>query len=171
MAYSFADEARPQQQEKKLEDDPDMPGAKAEEDQEHPNDDDTGALGESDDDEDDDDDEAFESVELAMVPMADMLNHKTGYNNARLFHETAGLHMKAITTIRQGEQVYNTYGELCNADLLRKYGFADEENPNDLVEINGDAVVEACAWRKEGKIDPSLKEKKVRAYTVRLMYI
>ncbi|ORY98597.1 hypothetical protein BCR43DRAFT_487807 [Syncephalastrum racemosum] len=159
MAYSFADEARPQQQENKSADDSES-GAKKEEVQEQLNNEDGDVSGDSDDDEDDED-EAFESVELAMVPMADMLNHKTGFNNARLFHEAAGLHMKAIKTIRKDEQVYNTYGDLCNADLLRKYGFADEENPNDLVEINGDAVVEACAWRKEGEIDPSLREKKI----------
>ncbi|KAI8081935.1 uncharacterized protein B0P05DRAFT_538703 [Gilbertella persicaria] len=81
---------------------------------------------------------------ISMVPMADMLNHKTGYNNARLFHETDSLQMKAIKDIKEGEQIYNTYGDLCNADLLRKYGFTDEKNEFDLVEIDGPLVVEIC---------------------------
>lgn len=109
--------------------------------------------------EEDDEEEEEEEEEglLAMVPMADMLNHKTGYNNARLFHEPDGLHMKAIKTIQEGEQIYNTYGELCNADLLRKYGFADENNPFDLCELYGDEVVRLCCQDTEEE----LRDKKV----------
>lgn len=105
------------------------------------------AEEDADDDreEEDEDEEAPPKELLAMVPMADMLNHKTGYNNARLFHESDCLRMKAIKDIREGEQIYNTYGELCNADLLRKYGFADENNPFDLCELNGGQVIDMFA--------------------------
>lgn len=34
-------------------------------------------------DEDDDDEEEEEQLNVSMVPMADMLNHKTGFNNVR----------------------------------------------------------------------------------------
>lgn len=110
------------------------------------------AEEDADDDkeEEDEDEEAPPKELLAMVPMADMLNHKTGYNNARLFHESDCLRMKAIKDIREGEQIYNTYGELCNADLLRKYGFADENNPFDLCELNGGQVIDMFA--KEDKL-------------------
>lgn len=37
-----------------------------------------------DEDEDDEDEEAEPNVSVSMVPMADMLNHKTGHNNVRL---------------------------------------------------------------------------------------
>lgn len=37
-----------------------------------------------DEDEDDEDEEAEPKVTVSMVPMADMLNHKTGHNNVRL---------------------------------------------------------------------------------------
>lgn len=110
------------------------------------------------DKEDEEDEETPPKELLAMVPMADMLNHKTGYNNARLFHEADCLRMKAIKDIREGEQIYNTYGDLCNADLLRKYGFADENNPFDLCELNGGQVIDMFA--KEDK----LRDKKVRFF-------
>ncbi|KAI7848909.1 hypothetical protein BDC45DRAFT_295288 [Circinella umbellata] len=105
----------------------------------------------------DDDEEEEEEGLLAMVPMADMLNHKTGFNNARLFHEPDCLRMKAIKFIKAGDQMYNTYGDLCNADLLRKYGFADENNSFDLVEINGGQVVELCC----DDTNASLRDRKI----------
>jgi SET domain-containing protein 6 len=109
-------------------------------------------------DESEDDEEEEEEGLIAMVPMADMLNHKTGYNNARLFHESDSLQMKAIKDIEKDEQIYNTYGELCNADLLRKYGFADENNPFDIVELDGTLVVNECCPKDNKKT----KEKKVK---------
>ena len=88
-----------------------------------------------------------------------MLNHKTGFNNARLFYETDSLQMKAIKDIKQGEQIYNTYGDLCNSDLLRKYGFTDEKNEFDLVELDGPLIVEHC--NVDEKEDEEVIEKKV----------
>lgn len=96
------------------------------------------------DSDDEGDEEEEEKVNVSMVPMADMLNHKTGHNNARLFHEKDCLRMVAIKPIKNGQQIYNTYGELCNADLLRKYGFVDVPNPNDIAEISGESVVAKC---------------------------
>jgi SET domain-containing protein 6 len=91
-------------------------------------------------------------VSVSMVPMADMLNHKTGHNNARLFHEKDCLRMVAIKNIPTGQQIYNTYGDLCNADLLRKYGFVDVPNPHNIVEISGEVVVAKCRQGlEEGK--------------------
>ncbi|CAG8438367.1 9830_t:CDS:2 [Acaulospora morrowiae] len=90
-----------------------------------------------------------------MMPMADMLNHKTGFNNARLFREKGTLQMIAIKQISEGEQIFNTYGDLCSAELLRKYGFVDENNINDIVEINGRQVVDTLS------VDKDTKEKKV----------
>ncbi|KAL0094670.1 hypothetical protein J3Q64DRAFT_1629571 [Phycomyces blakesleeanus] len=107
---------------------------------------------EDEDDEDEDEDEDEEGAELiAMVPLADTLNHKTGFNNARLFHEPEFLEMKAFKDIRKGEQIYNTYGDLCNADLLRKYGFVDEPNEFDIVEINGADVVSTFSNPEENE--------------------
>ncbi|KAK3818907.1 MAG: hypothetical protein J3Q66DRAFT_281983 [Benniella sp.] len=101
-------------------------------------------------DEDDDEDEDAK-VSVSMVPMADMLNHKTGHNNARLFHEKECLRMVAIKPIKAGGQIYNTYGDLCNADLLRKYGFVDVPNPHNIAEISGQSVVSQCIEAVEGE--------------------
>jgi SET domain-containing protein 6 len=79
--------------------------------------------------------------EIVMMPMADMLNHKTGFNNARLFiqnesSENSPYEMKAISNISKGSEIFNTYGDLGNSDLLRKYGFVDGlDNPHNIVTI------------------------------------
>lgn len=44
-----------------------------------------------DDDEENEDEEAEPKVNVSMVPMADMLNHKTGHNNVRLSLENVEL--------------------------------------------------------------------------------
>ena len=43
------------------------------------------------------------------------------------------LTLLTIHTYTQGEEVMNTYGPLCNAGLVRMYGFAESDNPNDKV--------------------------------------
>jgi SET domain-containing protein 6 len=121
MAYSFHDELTPK------------PSSKA-------NGDEKKETEEDDDDDEDEEEEEEAGGIIAMVPMADMLNHRTGFNNARLFHEPEAVQMRAIKDIQVSEQIYNTYGDLCNADLLRKYGFVDEPNDFDIVEISGDLV-------------------------------
>lgn len=60
---------------------------------------------------------------VSMVPFADLLNHKTGCNNARLFFEDDQLSMRCIRACAKGEQLYNTYGDLGNTELLLKYGY------------------------------------------------
>ncbi|ORY22965.1 hypothetical protein BCR39DRAFT_487517, partial [Naematelia encephala] len=99
----------------------------------------TGALDNDDDDEDDDDDDddddEEDANEVAMIPMADMLNAVTGLDNARLFsHEEAtaqsvvkgkGYTMISTSAIKAGEQILNTYDVVPNSGLLRKYGHVD----------------------------------------------
>ena len=95
--------------------------------------------GDSEDEDEDEDDE--ESVShIAMVPWADMLNARHGCDNARLFYEPERLAMQATRAIRQGEQIWNVYGDPPNSDLLRRYGHTDEENPADVVEVTADLV-------------------------------
>ncbi|KAF9904903.1 hypothetical protein BX616_001142 [Lobosporangium transversale] len=109
------------------------------------------------DEEMDDDDEDEEKINVSMVPMADMLNHKTGHNNARLFHEKECLRMVAIANIQAGQQIYNTYGELCNADLLRKYGFVDVPNPHNIAEISGELVINKFTQQDEAGKDEKVE--------------
>lgn len=95
---------------------------------------------------DDDDDPA----NVAMVPMADMLNARYGCASAKLFYEGRDLRMVTTRSIRQGEQIWNTYGDPPNSDLLRRYGHVDQVpltdggigNPADIVEIRADLVME-----------------------------
>lgn len=88
---------------------------------------------------------------------------------AKLFHEQTSLKMVTTKPIRAGEQIvrsttslmfnkanpgqWNTYGDLPNSDLLRRYGHVDmlplpqggEGNPADIVEIRADLVVSVLA--------------------------
>ncbi|KAI9601220.1 hypothetical protein H4Q26_001029 [Puccinia striiformis f. sp. tritici PST-130] len=68
-----------------------------------------GSLILSHDDQDEEEREAVQDI--ALVPLADLLNAKTGSEN------------------------YNTYGDPPNADLLRRYGHVDV-NRYDVVEIS-----------------------------------
>ncbi|RUS23062.1 hypothetical protein BC937DRAFT_92821 [Endogone sp. FLAS-F59071] len=100
---------------------------------------------------DSDSDSDIPNVVITMVPLADMLNHRTGHNNARLFYEPEQLEMRATKAIATGTQVYNTYGDRPNSDLLRRYGFVDEVNDHDSVEISGELVVEVSCGEEEAK--------------------
>ncbi|KAH9033284.1 SET domain-containing protein [Lactarius pseudohatsudake] len=109
--------------------------------------DDTGNIEEDVESNDDDGDDP---ANVAMVPMADMLNARYGCANAKLFDEDRDLRMVTTRSVRQGEQIWNTYGDLPNSELLRRYGHVDQVplaeggigNPADIVEIRADLVVE-----------------------------
>ncbi|KAF6059837.1 SET domain family protein [Candida albicans] len=85
---------------------------------------------EEDEDKEDDDDDEEEDNEYykSMVPFADTLNADTHLNNAILIYSTDQLIMTCIKPIAKGEQVYNTYSDHPNSELLRRYGY---------VELNG----------------------------------
>ncbi|TDL26018.1 SET domain-containing protein [Rickenella mellea] len=114
---------------------------------------------ESDDDEDD-------TADVSMVPMADMLNARYESENAKLFYEEKELKMVTTRAIAKGEQIWNTYGNLPNADLLRRYGHIDilpfpggeEGNPADVVEVLASLVVEIVLREGHGT-DSALKER------------
>ncbi|KAI9455472.1 SET domain-containing protein [Lactarius psammicola] len=97
-----------------------------------------------------DDGDSDDPANVAMVPMADMLNARYGCANAKLFYEDRDLRMVTTRSIRQGEQIWNTYGDPPNSDLLRRYGHVDQVpladgglgNPADIVEIRADLVIE-----------------------------
>ncbi|KAI0221293.1 N-lysine methyltransferase SETD6 [Lamellibrachia satsuma] len=88
------------------------------------------------DDEDNDDDINQQVSPPVMVPMADVLNH-IAKNNAHLNFGKEVLTMVAKVPICRGEEIFNTYGELANFQLLHMYGFAESypHNHYDTVEI------------------------------------
>jgi len=66
-------------------------------------------------------------------------------SQARLFYEENFLSMKALTTIRPGEEIFNDYGPLPRSDLLRRYGYiTDNYAKYDVVEIPFDMIRKAA---------------------------
>ncbi|GAA6058608.1 hypothetical protein JCM10212_004019 [Sporobolomyces blumeae] len=123
---------------------------------------DSKAKEESEEDEDDSDDEDEEEREdvadVAAVPFADLLNAKSGCDNARLFYEPQTLNMMSTSRIPAGSQIFNTYADPPNSDLLRRYGHVDEVNDADLVEIGLEDVVDVVG---EGNgLDEAEREKR-----------
>lgn len=102
---------------------------------------------------DDSEEEEGESFEKVMCPLADLLNADSQQNNARLFYQHDSLDMRATQAIRAGQQVYNTYGDLPNSDLLRRYGYTQVVNPFDVAEIPGDEVTLAVAMTDAERVD------------------
>ncbi|KAI5956444.1 RKM4 [Candida jiufengensis] len=80
------------------------------------------------------DDETKEEISIlldgnlkSMVPLADTLNADTNYNNAVVIHESDYLVVTSIKDIKQGEQIYNTYSNHPNSEILRRYGYVEPE--------------------------------------------
>ncbi|KAJ5972796.1 uncharacterized protein N7479_002714 [Penicillium vulpinum] len=107
---------------------------------------------EDDGDEGDDNDESYmtddeeeEQLPKGMVPLADLLNADADRNNARLYQEEGALVMKAIKPIQQGEEIFNDYGEIPRADLLRRYGYVtDNYAIYDVLELSLENICQAA---------------------------
>lgn len=53
--------------------------------------------------------------------------------------------MKAIKPIQEGEEIFNDYGEIPRADLLRRYGYVtDKYAPFDVVELSLGDICQAA---------------------------
>ncbi|CAK9441778.1 uncharacterized protein LODBEIA_P56460 [Lodderomyces beijingensis] len=63
----------------------------------------------------------------SMVPFADTLNADTNYNNAIVSDADENLVIKTITAIKTGDQIYNTYSDHPNSEILRRYGYVELE--------------------------------------------
>lgn len=117
--------------------------------------------GEENNDEDDDDDDEEEEqenvIDISMTPMADMLNARFESDNARLFYKSHVLEMRATKPIAQGEQIFNTYADPPNSDLLRRYGHVDEPNGSDVVELDAKLILQAAVTHLSTFL-PSTKE-------------
>ncbi|XP_049578165.1 N-lysine methyltransferase setd6 [Syngnathus scovelli] len=88
------------------------------------------------DDDDEDDDEGKAPNPPMMVPMADMLNHVSKHNaNLEFMPDT--LKMVCVRPIKKGEEVFNTYGQMANWQLLHMYGFTQppSDNTDDTADI------------------------------------
>ena len=91
------------------------------------------------------DDEDSETLPKGMVPLADMLNADAERNNAKLYYEDEKVVMKSIKAIARREEIFNDYGPLPTADVLRRYGYTTSGYAQyDVVEISLD-LVKQCA--------------------------
>ena len=65
--------------------------------------------------------------------------------------------MKALKTIKAGEEIFNDYGPLPRSDLLRRYGYVTENYAQyDVVEISHSLVldiVSKAGWNAESKLE------------------
>ena len=62
---------------------------------------------------------------LAMVPIADMLNHRATPNVVWTFDaKLQGFTMIATRDIQRGEPIYDSYGKKSNSQYLKNFGFA-----------------------------------------------
>ncbi|XP_059848481.1 N-lysine methyltransferase setd6 [Hypanus sabinus] len=95
--------------------------------------------------EDDDDDEDETPDPPMMVPLADMLNHVANHN-ANLEFTPDCLKMVSIKKISGGEEIFNTYGQLANWQLLHMYGFTEPypSNTHEALDIRMLTVYEAA---------------------------
>lgn len=112
------------------------------------------------DDDDEGDDEKEPNLPM-MVPMADMLNHVSKHN-ANLEYTPECLKMVSIRHIGKGEEVFNTYGQMANWQLLHMYGFAEPfpNNINETADIKMASVYKAAEQVARSKADQQLLEDK-----------
>ncbi|KAF2207175.1 hypothetical protein CERZMDRAFT_102670 [Cercospora zeae-maydis SCOH1-5] len=98
-----------------------------------------------------------------MIPLADMLNANADLNNAKLFfsEDTTDkfVTMKTIRPVPAGTELYNDFGPLPRADLLRRYGYVTTRYaPYDVVEISSNLI--KAQLKPQFKLsDPEINEK------------
>ncbi|XP_005873603.2 PREDICTED: N-lysine methyltransferase SETD6 [Myotis brandtii] len=80
-----------------------------------------------------------------MVPAADILNHVANHN-ANLEYSPNCLRMVATQPIPKGHEIFNTYGQMANWQLIHMYGFAEPypDNTDDTADIQMVTVREAA---------------------------
>lgn len=109
---------------------------------------------------------------LAMVPYADLINHSAfsqAFIDAResgdwLFKDGAEeVILYADRGYRQMEQIYISYGQKSNAELLLLYGFALERNPYNSVDVTVSIAprTAAVAAANEGVEEDPLAQQKI----------
>jgi N-lysine methyltransferase SETD6 len=61
--------------------------------------------------------------------------------------------MRSIRAIPKGQQIYNTYGNLPNSDLLRRYGYVIPDSRDDIVEIPFEMIVETVPFMTKEEVE------------------
>ncbi|XP_008298936.1 N-lysine methyltransferase setd6 [Stegastes partitus] len=113
---------------------------------------------EEEDDEEDEEEEQAPNPPM-MVPMADMLNHVSNHN-ANLEFTPDSLKMVCVRPVRKGDEVFNTYGQMANWQLLHMYGFTEPypSNSNDTADIPVTNLYEVVTQGIQSDLYRQLKE-------------
>ncbi|XP_064375515.1 N-lysine methyltransferase SETD6 isoform X1 [Dromaius novaehollandiae] len=92
-----------------------------------------------------------------MVPVADILNHVANHN-ANLEYAPKCLQMVTTQPISKGQEIFNTYGQMANWQLLHMYGFAEPYpgNTNDTADIQMVTVRKAALQRAKSEAEQQL---------------
>ncbi|XP_022061864.1 N-lysine methyltransferase setd6 isoform X1 [Acanthochromis polyacanthus] len=119
------------------------------------------SFQEPQEEEDDDEDEEEEKAPNPpmMVPMADMLNHVSNHN-ANLEFTPDSLKMVCVRPIPKGDEVFNTYGQMANWQLLHMYGFTEPypSNSNDTADIPAANLYRVATQGIQSDLDRQLRE-------------
>ncbi|CCE62923.1 hypothetical protein TPHA_0D02870 [Tetrapisispora phaffii CBS 4417] len=98
----------------------------------------------ADEEEEEEEEDIERSLIKSMIPLADTLNADTKRCNANLIYDSGVLKMCAIKPIKANEQIYNTYGNHANFELLRRYGYVEVDGTlNDCGEISLTTIIDA----------------------------
>ncbi|XP_047385872.1 N-lysine methyltransferase SETD6 isoform X4 [Sciurus carolinensis] len=89
-----------------------------------------------------------------MVPAADILNHLANHN-ANLEYSADYLRMVATQPIPKGHEIFNTYGQMANWQLIHMYGFVEPYpgNTDDTADIQMVTVREAAIQGAKGEAE------------------
>lgn len=89
-----------------------------------------------------------------MVPVGDILNHVADHN-AHLEFSKNYLRMVTTRKISKGQEIFNTYGQMANWQLLHMYGFAEPypSNTNDCADIQMETMRAAAVQGAKGPLE------------------
>ncbi|XP_068024489.1 N-lysine methyltransferase SETD6 isoform X1 [Melanerpes formicivorus] len=92
-----------------------------------------------------------------MVPVADILNH-VAKHNANLEYTPHCLQMVSTQPISKGQEIFNTYGQMANWQLLHMYGFAEPYpgNTNDTADVQMVTLRRAALRRAKSEAEQQL---------------
>ncbi|KAM4722185.1 N-lysine methyltransferase SETD6 isoform 2-T2 [Rhinophrynus dorsalis] len=95
--------------------------------------------------EEDDEDAGKDVLPPMMVPVADLLNH-VAQHNAHLEFTPECLRMFTTQPVKTGQEIFNTYGQMANWQLLHMYGFTEPhpQNSNETADIQMVVLREAA---------------------------
>eukprot|EP00510_Aplanochytrium_minuta_P008864 CAMPEP_0184049508 /NCGR_PEP_ID=MMETSP0956-20121227/3469_1 /TAXON_ID=627963 /ORGANISM="Aplanochytrium sp, Strain PBS07" /LENGTH=382 /DNA_ID=CAMNT_0026341847 /DNA_START=165 /DNA_END=1313 /DNA_ORIENTATION=- len=120
-----------------------------------------------------------DQIPFGLVPVLDFFNHCTpssyaGYCMFEFNHEDESYHVVSTVDVAKGQQLFISYGKLCNGDLLRKYGFCVPHNPYNTVSVDGivgTGIPAKFVCNMEGEIDveSSSNETQVDDYDSNIM--